>query len=58
MKNADKDFFTAITKKIEEQKKQFELEPIKVQATEEELEAGAPKEYTIPVTFDQASFFA
>lgn len=56
--NADKEFFTAITDRIENEKKKFELEPIKVQATEEELEAGAPKEYTIPVTFDQASFFA
>jgi hypothetical protein len=56
--NADKEFFTAITDRIENEKKKFELEPIKVQASEEELEAGAPKEYTIPVTFDQASFFA
>jgi len=56
--NADKEFFTAITDRIENEKKKFELEPIRVQASEEEIEAGAPKEYTIPVTFDQASFFA
>ena len=56
MKNADKDFFTAITKKKTE-KTIWDKEPIKVQATEEELEAGAPKEYTIPVTFRPSKFF-
>lgn len=56
--NADKHFFKAITDRIENEKKKFELEPIRVVASEEEVKDGAPAEYTVPVTFDQASFFA
>jgi hypothetical protein len=31
---------------------------MKVRATEEDIAAGAPAEYEIPVTFDQSNFFA
>lgn len=55
--NADKNFFKAVTDHVESQRNQFIMEPVKVQATEEELAKGAPKEYTIPVAFDQANFF-
>ena len=33
------------------------IKPLKVQSTEEEIAAGAPEEYEIPITFDQSNFF-
>ena len=29
-----------------------------VQATDEEIEAGAPKTFEVPISFDQSNFFA
>jgi len=54
---ADKDFYTAITKHIEQEKKKFETEPMRVEATAEELERGVPETYEIPIAFDQSNFF-
>ena len=54
---ADKNFFTAITDHVDTQRKQFQLEPIKVQSTEDEIERGAPATYEVPIVFDQAAFF-
>lgn len=58
VKNADKSFFTAITEHMTAQKKKFDVEPFKVQTTAEEQEQGAPKEFEVPITFDQSNFFA
>ena len=33
------------------------IKPFKVQATAEDIAAGAPEEYEIPITFDQSNFF-
>ncbi|MAV94511.1 MAG: hypothetical protein CMA31_02350 [Euryarchaeota archaeon] len=57
MQKADKQFYTAIVDHVQKEKDQFAMEPIKVEATEEELKAGAPKTYTVPVAFDQSNFF-
>mgnify|MGYP001243411856 CR=1 FL=1 len=57
VKNADKQFFTAITEHMTEQKKKFDVEPFKVETTAEEQEAGAPKMFEVPITFDQSNFF-
>lgn len=54
---ADKNFYTAITDHVSEQRKQFQLEPIKVQSTEEEIGRGAPETYSVPIVFDQSAFF-
>ena len=54
---ADKNFYTAITDHVSEQRKQFQLEPIKVQSTDEEIEKGAPATYEVPIVFDQSAFF-
>ena len=58
VKNADKSFFTAITEHMTAQKKKFDVEPFKVTTTAEEQEQGAPKEFEVPITFDQSNFFA
>jgi hypothetical protein len=29
-----------------------------VKATEEEIKAGAPETFTVPISFDQSNFFA
>ena len=54
---ADKHFYTAITDHVAEQRKQFQLEPIKVQSTDEEIEKGAPPTYEVPIVSDQSAFF-
>ena len=55
--NADKSFFTSITDHLDNQKKKFSIEPLKVNSTDEDIEAGAPKHWEVPITFDQANFF-
>ena len=55
---ADKQFYKAIVDHVEKQRGQFNMEPVKVQATDEELKAGAPANYEIPVSFDHSNFFA
>ena len=56
--NTDKQFYKNITDHLEDQRTKFAIEPIKVTATEEEIAAGVPKEYEVPITFDQSNFFA
>ena len=56
--NIDKEFFKGITDHLEEQRKKFAIEPIKVTSSQEDIEAGVPKEWEVPITFDQSNFFA
>jgi hypothetical protein len=56
--NTDKEFFKTVTEHLESQRDKFSLEPIKVISTPEDIEAGAPEEWEIPITFDQSNFFA
>ena len=56
--NVDKEFFKGITDHLESQREKFAIEPIKVQSNEEDIAAGAPETYEIPITFDQSNFFA
>jgi hypothetical protein len=58
MENSDKEFYTFITEHLEEQRKSFAIEPLKVTSTEEEQKLGAPTEWELPITFDQSNFFA
>ena len=55
--NVDKEFFKAITDHLEEQRKKFAIEPIKVESNEEDVAAGVPKTWEVPITFDQSNFF-
>jgi len=57
IKNADKDFYKFVTEHIEQQKDNFQLEPLKVKSTEEDMSKGAPAEFIVPITFDQSNFF-
>jgi len=56
--NADKDTFDKILKHLEKMKEQTSIKPLKVRATSEEIAAGVPEEYDVPITFDQSNFFA
>jgi hypothetical protein len=56
--NADKNFYTFITEHLNEERKKFQIEPLKVASSDEDVERGAPKEFEIPITFDQSNFFA
>lgn len=57
IENADKEFYEYVTEHIQKQKSKFDLEPLKVISDEEDIAKGAPKEYTVPITFDQSNFF-
>jgi len=56
--NADKDFYTTIIDHLEAQRTKFTLEPIKVTSPDEDVKNGAPKDWEVPITFDQSNFFA
>jgi hypothetical protein len=56
--NADKQTFEAIKSHLEQQKNNFEIKPLIADATDEEIAAGVPETYEIPITFDQSNFFA
>lgn len=52
---------TTLIKQIEEKlavfRSQGAVEPVKLKATKEQIEKGAPATYEVPVTFDSANFF-
>ena len=56
--NTSKEFFSAIMKHLEENRKRFQLAPQKVTSTEEEVKQGAPETYEVPIAFDSSNFFA
>ena len=55
--NVDKEFFKDITDHLEEQRVKFAIEPIKVSSSDEDIAAGAPVTWEVPITFDQSNFF-
>tara|TARA_B110000977_G_C10967947_1_gene451190 strand:- start:263 stop:1144 length:882 start_codon:yes stop_codon:yes gene_type:complete len=55
--NIDKEFFKDLTSHLEEQRIKFAIKPIKVTSSQEDIDAGAPEEFEVPVTFDQSNFF-
>jgi hypothetical protein len=56
--NADKEIYKKIISHIDIQREKFQIRPIKVQTSEEEIALGAVKEFEVPITFDQSNFFA
>jgi hypothetical protein len=56
--NADKSYFDKVLKHLEKIRESTSIKPMKVRSTAEDIEAGAPEEYEIPITFDQSNFFA
>lgn len=55
--NADSAIFQKIEKHITDMKEKNGLKPIKVQSTPEQISAGAPKEYSLPIIMDNSDFF-
>ena len=55
--NADSTTFDKILKHLEKMRDDSRIKPFKVRSTPEDIEAGAPEEYEIPITFDQSNFF-
>ena len=55
--NADRATFEKIMKHLEKMKDDSKIKPLTVRSTLEDIEAGAPEEYEIPITFDQSNFF-
>jgi len=58
MQNSEKEFYSFITDHLDEQRKNFQIEPLKASASPEDIEKGASADqWEIPITFDQANFF-
>jgi hypothetical protein len=55
--NADKSLFEAIQLHLTQQRNKFEIKPLVVDATEEEIAQGVPQSYEVPITFDSSNFF-
>jgi len=58
IQNSEKNWFKSVLDHLEKEKEKFQIEPMTVITSEEEQEAGAPKEFLVPITFDQSNFFA
>ena len=58
IQNADKAFYKAVVEHLDLQKEKFQIEPIQVHSSEEDIAKGAPTTWTVPITFDQSNFFA
>ena len=58
VENSEKQFFNDVLAHIEKQRSKFQVKPFVAQSDEEEIAAGAPETYEIPITFDNSNFFA
>ena len=58
LENTSKEFYQTIIDQSTKQKDNFTIPPVDMTATPEEIKAGAPETYKVPVLFDQANFFA
>jgi len=57
LNNSDKSVFSTLNDHIDEQRKAFEVPPMAVTATQEQVEEGAPETFDVPIAFDQSNFF-
>ena len=55
---SEKNFYSAVMEHVQKQRDSFSIKPIKVTSTPEDIKAGAPTTFEVPVTFDQSNFFA
>lgn len=58
LQNADKDVASKIQAHLTRMKENNGLPKLTVQATEEQIEAGAPASYEVPIKIDNSDFFA
>lgn len=56
--NAGADVYKSLLTHIDTERKKFQIKPFKIQTTEADQAAGAPKVFEVPFTFDQTNFFA
>jgi hypothetical protein len=56
--NCDKEIFQAVIEHIDAQKKKFAIKPMEVNTAPEDVAAGAPEKFLVPISFDQSNFFA
>ena len=54
---ADAKTYNQIRAHVEAQRDKYTQKPVEVKATDEEIEAGAPTTFTVPIQFDQSNFF-
>lgn len=57
VENADAKLIKELENKLIDIRQQGSIRPFKAKATEEQIKAGAPATYEVPITFDNANFF-
>jgi hypothetical protein len=57
VENADAKLIKELETKLIDIRQQGSIKPFKAKATEEQIKAGAPATYEVPITFDNANFF-
>ena len=57
LENCEAVVFNQISDRIKAQKTNFDIKPVTIQADEDEIKAGAPETFEVPITFDQSNFF-
>jgi len=57
VENADAKLIKELENKLIDIRQQGSIKPFKAKATEEQIKAGAPATYEVPITFDNANFF-
>ena len=57
IENANSGLVKELENKLITIRQQGSIKPVRVKSTEEQIKAGAPVNYDIPVTFDNANFF-
>jgi len=55
--NAPSQLIKELETKLSEVRKQGSVKPIVVQSTEDQIKAGAPTSYEVPIAFDNSNFF-
>ena len=58
LQNADKDVYQKIQKHLDLLKSFNGLKPLTVNSTDEQIAAGAPISYELPISIDNSNFFA
>jgi hypothetical protein len=57
IQNADAKTIKDLENKLADIRQQGSIKPVKIKASEEQIKAGAPASYEVPITFDNANFF-
>jgi phosphate uptake regulator len=57
LENADKSIYQTIQDHITKMKKATGIKPLKITATPEQIAAGAPETYELPISLDNSDFF-